>query len=231
MNYYIYQHIRLDTNEVFYIGKGTKKLKGNVYHRAYTKNSRNEYWKNIVNQTSYKIEILEEFETEDACLLKESELIILHGFSWNNTGTLCNIVKDDSEIRIRARIASSKSNSKEIHQYSLSGEYIKSFSSITDAKKEYPCDIYNAAARRSPTAGGFQWRLTKYDEIEAYSAENSRMNKSKTILQYDLEENPIAEWKGTKYAAIALNVHRGAIRNCLVGIAKTAGGFIWKYKN
>jgi hypothetical protein len=83
MNYYIYQHVRLDTNEVFYIGKGTKKLKGNVYHRAYTKNSRNEYWKNIVNQTSYKVEILEEFETEKACLLKESELIVLYGFSFS----------------------------------------------------------------------------------------------------------------------------------------------------
>lgn len=229
MNYYIYQHVRLDTNEVFYIGKGTKKLKGNIYHRAYTKNSRNEYWKNIVNQTSYKIEILEEFETENACLLKESELIILYGFSWNNTGTLCNIVKDDSEIRLRARIAAGKSNCKWVHQYSLAGDYIKSFPSIVDAKKEHPCDIYNAASGRSFSAGGFQWRLTKYDKLDAYSEKNSRISKSKHVFQYDLQGNLIKEWYGTKQPSEELGINRGAIRNCLSGIAKTAGRFIWKY--
>ena len=26
-----------------------------------------------------------------------------------------------------------------------------------------------------------------------------------------------------------LDIHRGAIRNCLSGIVKTAGGYIWKY--
>jgi hypothetical protein len=223
MNYYIYQHVRLDTNEVFYIGKGTKKLKGNVYHRAYTKNSRNEYWKNIVNQTSYKVEILEEFETEKACLLKESELIVLYGFSWNNTGILCNMVKDDSEIRVRARIAAGKSNCKWVHQYSLNGDYIKSFPSIIDAKKEHPCDIYNAASGRSFSAGGFQWRLYKEDNIDAFS------RTCKTVYQYSLDNTLIKKWNGTKEPSIELSIHRSAIRNCLIGLVKTAGGYIWKY--
>ncbi len=67
MGYYIYQHVRLDSNEVFYIGKGTKKRKGNAYFRAFTKNSRNQYWKNITQTTSYKVEILEEYESEAVC--------------------------------------------------------------------------------------------------------------------------------------------------------------------
>jgi len=223
MNYYIYQHVRLDTNEVFYIGKGTKKLKGNVYHRAYTKNSRNEYWKNIVNQTSYKVEILEEFETEKACLLKESELIVLYGFSWNNTGILCNMVKNDFEIRVRARIAAGKSNCKWVHQYSLAGDYIKSFPSIVDAKKEHACDIYNAASERNSTAGGFQWRLYKKDNIGAFS------RTCKTVYQYSLDNTLVKQWNGTKQPSEELSIHRGAIRNCLSGIVKTAGGYIWKY--
>lgn len=230
MKYYLYQHIRLDTEEVFYIGKGTKKLKGNVYHRAYTKNSRNEYWKNIINQTAYRVEILEEFDIEELCLLRETELIILHGYSWNNTGTLCNMVKDDSEIKILARKASVKSNSKNVHQYSLAGDYIKSFSSISEAKKEHPCDIYNAVSGRTPTAGGFQWRTTKYDKLDPYCVENSRMSKSKVILQYDLNGNFIKKWNGTKIPSVELNINRGAIRNCLSGISKTAEGFIWRYE-
>lgn len=229
MKYYIYQHIRLDTNEIFYIGKGTKKLKGNVYHRAYTRSSRNEHWLNIVNKTSYKVEILEEFETEEHCLLKETELIILYGFSWNNTGTLCNIVKDNNEIKFLARKGSSNKNCKEVHQYYLSGDYVQSFSSVVKAKKEFPCDIYNAAAGRVPSAGGYQWRFIKYDKLDPYSSESSRINKSKSILQYDKRGNFIKEWQGSKQPSEALNINRGAIRNCLSGIAKSAGNYVWKY--
>jgi hypothetical protein len=229
MNYYLYQHVRLDTNDVFYIGKGTKKLKGNAYHRAYTKNSRNNYWLNIVNMTPYKVEILEEFETEKECLLKETELIIKYGYSWNNTGILCNMVKDDSEIKLLAREGASNKNSKDVHQYSLSGDYIQSFSSVVKAKKEFPCDIYNAATGRVPSAGGYQWRFIKYDKLDSYSTESSRINKSKNVYQYDKQGLLVKEWKGTKEPSEELDIHRGAIRNCLTGLSKTAGGYVWKY--
>jgi hypothetical protein len=48
----VYQHRRLDTNEVFYIGIGKEK------NRAYSKLNRNKYWKNIVNNYGYDIDIL-----------------------------------------------------------------------------------------------------------------------------------------------------------------------------
>ena len=56
---YIYRHTRLDTNEVFYIGKGTTPKKyinsNNVllkFSRAYQKNGRNKFWLNIINKTN-----------------------------------------------------------------------------------------------------------------------------------------------------------------------------------
>ena len=229
MKYYLYQHVRLDTNTVFYIGKGTKKPKGNAYHRAYTKNSRNNYWLNIVNITPYKVEILEEFETEKECLLKETELIIKYGYSWNNTGILCNMVKDDSEIKLLAREGAIKKNSKEVHQYSLSGEYIQSFSSIADAIKKYPFDIYNAVSGRNITAGGFQWRIIKYNKLQPYNEKLNEIENSKLLYQYDIDNNLVKEWKGSKQPSEELNIHRGAIRNCLSNLTKTAGGFKWSY--
>jgi hypothetical protein len=230
MKYYIYKHTRLDTNKVFYIGKGTKKSKGNIYYRAYTKSSRNQYWLSIVNKVPYKVDILLEFDNEKECLLKETELITFYGFSWNNTGTLCNIVKDDKEIKHLARQGSSKNNSKKVYQYSLEGDYIKSFNSIAQAKKEHPCDIYNACCqRKTKTAGGFQWRTIKYDKLKPYSKELFNLNNSKSVLQYDKKGNFIKEWQGTKQPSEALNINRGAIRNCLCGIAKSAGNYVWKY--
>ena len=212
------------------MGTISKKSKGNIYHRAYTKTSRNQYWLNIVNKVPYKVDILLEFENEKECLLKETELITFYGYSWNKTGTLCNIVKDDKEIKYLARLGASKTNSKKVYQYSLDGEYIQSYDSIVQAKKEHSCDIYNACSQnRTKTAGGFQWRLTKYDKIDSYSKEISNLNNSKTILQYDKKGNFIKKWQGSKQPSELLNIHRGAIRNCLAGIAKTAGGYIWKY--
>ena len=46
-NYFLYQHIRLDTEEVFYIGIGKINRTHNTfksnYQRAFTKKSRNQY--------------------------------------------------------------------------------------------------------------------------------------------------------------------------------------------
>lgn len=229
MSYYIYQHIRLDKNEIFYIGKGTKGSKGNVYKRAFTKTSRNHYWKNITQSVPYKVEIIEEYDCEKECLKRETELIKLHGYSWDGTGTLCNIVEDNNEIRRLARIQSTKKISKEVHQYDLEGNYIKSFPSIVDAIKEYSCDVYNAASGRHSTAGGFQWRTFKYDKLEPYNEELNEIENSKLVYQYDTDNNFIKEWKGTKQPSKELDIHRGAIRNCLSNLAKTAGGFKWSY--
>ena len=44
----IYRHIRLDTNEVFYVGIGNEK-------RPYTKHRRSGFWNNIVNKTEYEV--------------------------------------------------------------------------------------------------------------------------------------------------------------------------------
>lgn len=46
---YVYKHIRLDTNEIFYIGIGSDKK----HLRAYSQRGRNKMWKEIVKKTQY----------------------------------------------------------------------------------------------------------------------------------------------------------------------------------
>lgn len=48
----VYAHIRLDTDEIFYIGRGVSQA------RSTSKYSRNKYWHNIVNKCGYRTEIL-----------------------------------------------------------------------------------------------------------------------------------------------------------------------------
>lgn len=163
--YYIYQHIRKDKNEVFYIGVGTKpKIYTSYkieYKRAYSKQARNKYWNNITDKTSYKIEILEHFSTYEDALKEEIRLIKLYGRK-NDGGILCNMTlggegfscahSEEANRKLRIANLGLKCNftkkqlknlsklakdkfSKKIFQYDLEGNYIKKWGSIRKAAK------------------------------------------------------------------------------------------------
>jgi len=66
--YYIYQHRRNDTGEVFYVGKGKNR-------RCFQKTNRNKHWHHITEKTEYQVEILFENLSEDVAYLVEIGLI------------------------------------------------------------------------------------------------------------------------------------------------------------
>jgi hypothetical protein len=86
---YLYRHIRLDKNEVFYVGIG--KDSKDKYERAKSKSGRNEYWDNVVNLTNYEIEIVLDDLTWEEAGQKEIEFIRLYGRSCVNEGPLTNV--------------------------------------------------------------------------------------------------------------------------------------------
>ena len=77
MRCYIYLHRRLDTNEVFYIGRGTvsKKVSGkcdtNTYSRAFAKHTHNIQWLRITKKTSWSVEIIEDNLSWEESILSE----------------------------------------------------------------------------------------------------------------------------------------------------------------
>lgn len=81
----VYKHIRLDNNEVFYVGIGKESS------RAYSKSDRNKYWHNIVNKTKYSIEIFKEnISWIESCEI-EKQLILKYGRKDLRTGSLVNM--------------------------------------------------------------------------------------------------------------------------------------------
>jgi hypothetical protein len=81
----VYQHIRKDTNQIFYIGIGK------TFKRAYTTIGRNKLWNNIIKKTNYNIEIIyNNLSWEEACI-KEKELISKYGRIDLKTGILTNM--------------------------------------------------------------------------------------------------------------------------------------------
>ncbi len=92
--YFLYRHIRLDKNEPFYIGIGTKRNCytgiGQEYHRAGLKVKRNIIWNHIKNKTNYKVEIILESNDYDFIKRKEQEFIRLYGRKDTKSGILAN---------------------------------------------------------------------------------------------------------------------------------------------
>lgn len=80
----IYQHIRLDTNEVFYVGIG-------YIVRSKSKNHRNKHWLNIVKNTEYEIQVLKTKITWEEAVELEKILISWYGRRDLNTGSLVNL--------------------------------------------------------------------------------------------------------------------------------------------
>ena len=79
----VYEHIRNDTNEVFYVGIGESEK------RAFDKRSRNKHWRNIVNKVGYTVNIVHKgIKHEEA---KKIEILLIEKYGRKNLG-LGNLV-------------------------------------------------------------------------------------------------------------------------------------------
>lgn len=116
MKFYIYKHIRPDTDEVFYIGKGNTS-KTSHEERYKTSYGRNKMWKSIVakNNGIFIPEIICYCDTEDEVNKLEVEYIAKYG-RFINGGKLCNMtdggdgsvglkVSDETREKLRERFS------------------------------------------------------------------------------------------------------------------------------
>jgi len=82
-NHYLYFHINLVSNEVFYVGIG----KG---RRAYRKDNRSQYWNNVVNKYGYKVDIIHQNISQKRALDLEKLYISMFGRKDLGKGNLVN---------------------------------------------------------------------------------------------------------------------------------------------
>ncbi len=86
--------------------------------------------------------------------------------------------------------------------------------------------ISHALSGRYATAAGYNWCYVKNYNPETFQTKT----KTKKVIQYDLNNVFIQEWKDAKEAAQSLKKDASAIRKVCNGKQKTAYGFIWRYK-
>ena len=75
----VYEHLRNDTNEVFYVGIGAEE------GRAFYKHNRNKHWHNIVNKAGYTVNIVhKDIEHDEA---KQIEILLIEKYGRKDLGT------------------------------------------------------------------------------------------------------------------------------------------------
>lgn len=206
--YYVYIHYRLDRNEIFYVGVGTRTktdFKYNKYTRAYSRYKRSKFWKAIVDlNPDYKINIVYESDNHSEIINKEVELIKLYGRRDLRTGTLCNLTDGgegvigfifNDELREkwsilskqRAKFSWENHSSKKVYQYNLNGEFIKEWFCKEDVKRELgfnPTGINACCKGRAKTAFNFQW----FDEYKGVKINSITKGKTKQDGYLDFKD-------------------------------------------
>lgn len=212
--YYIYRHIRLDTNKPFYIGWG-KKLEEDEYKRSKSKNHRNSHWWNITNKTPFLIEILIESDNFDFILQKEKEFIKLYGRKDLGSGFLCNKT-DGGEGTIGA-----------VRTKEWQDKIVASNKKIVNRKSPGPCSLEKRIKLRNSNLGVKRSEITK-QRVKLARAKQDISHLGKPVIQMDLQGNFIKEWESMAEANRVLKTGYN-IRRAIIGNL-TCKGFKWKYK-
>jgi hypothetical protein len=240
-NYYLYRHIRLDTNEPFYIGIGTSSLKANCYSRkyarAYSKTRRSNFWYSIINKSGYKVDILFESTSLVEIKLKETEFIKLYGRRNLGLGTLINLT-DGGELNDNIIVSEAKKEKLRLANKGLKHpkwrNEIKSKAQGGEnhwtRKKKFSEEAkinMSEAQKKLYKKGYISPRLGKSNSKESIQKTINKI--SIPILQFNLLGEFIKEWKSASQTK-EFGFNPTNISQCCKNKRKTHKKFIWKYK-
>ena len=207
--YYLYRHIRVDKNEPFYIGIGTKTnadIKYGTYTRANIKSKKNNVWVKITNKTSYIVEILIESDDYDFIKKKEIEFVKLYGRIDLKTGTLTNMT-DGGEGTTNVIVSE---HSRQLRSLFQKGR-----------KKSKESILKQIETRKK---NGFK--------LSDEAKRKISLTKSKAVLQYSLEGTLIKQWNTVIEASEELGIPKTSIVQCANYNGRrvfTAFNYIWLY--
>lgn len=122
-----------------------------------------------------------------------------------------------------------QASSKKVAQFSkINGELLSVFNSLKEAEKISKIDsrhISRCCVGKRKSTGGFCWM--HYDDYVENGFNKDLLQNSSYRKVLCIETNEI--FNTILEASISKNINNVGIWNCCNNLAKTAGGFIWKY--
>jgi hypothetical protein len=250
--YYVYRHVRLDKNEVFYIGKGTANLKAKsykaFYNRAFCSSKRGNLWSKIANKTEFIVEIVFQCSDEWLTLSKEIEFIKIYGRKNLKTGTLANledggktplnrVVSEETRIKLRkscwtkGRFGALHPFSKKLYAYKIDGSFHKEYNSMREAEEDLNISdgaICSNLKGKSQFVKGYVFRNT-------YEGERIKINFKPNyhrdiVVAHDEGSKTISEYLSVSEASRVLGITIYHITKHLIQGSKYKN-YVFKYKH
>lgn len=119
----------------------------------------------------------------------------------------------------------------DVTEFSLAGEFIKHYLSVSDAATEKgvsAAGIRHCCNNDYRSCAGSIWQ---WGNSQVLSREIKQNKKERCVLQFDKQNNFIKEYPSIVAAATETNTNKTCIYNVCRGTQKTAGGYKWKYKD
>lgn len=116
--------------------------------------------------------------------------------------------------------------SKEIHQYSLNGDYIRTWPSIKTVSKEMGCsDMTISYAHINKSMGmGYLWSEEKTNKLDISLFKN--IPQEKFVFKYDIYGKFLTSYNSCGEAAKALNTSRENVRDAIHDKRKCKGFYL-----
>ncbi len=120
---------------------------------------------------------------------------------------------------------------KPILQYSLNGIFIKEYEGSSFIKDRDVANIIAYCKNKLNSAYGYIWKYKESNDypLKIEAAKNWHIS-NRAVLQFDKYNNLLNEFESATVASKTTSIGRKSITNCLSGLSKSAGGYLWKYK-
>lgn len=151
--------------------------------------------------------------------------------SEGNSGKKMNFTKEQKDAFVERTKAYVGNNRIMVVQYSISGDFIKEWSSATKAQEQIGVSrklIQRCCKGTAGNAGGYIWAY-KGSSIDIDNAIRKTNPTPKKINQYTLDGVFVKTCDSQTAAAKSVGSFTSAIGNCAKGKSKTAGGFKWEF--
>lgn len=215
--FYIYVHNRLDTNLPFYIGKGCG-------GRAFSKASRNKWWKNIVQKCGYEVIIIEQnLSEEDAFELETQHIKLFRKLGYE----LTNMTAGGEGASGYKHTHEALEKMRAFGLTRTHTEESKAKMRASQASVQRPEGVMTKAVAAAVLVNTGK-KLSKETRVKQSRSMNSPRIRCSNGMVFDILSDASKFVSGSEDYKV-YSKHSGDIGKCCKGKRKTAYGFTWSY--